>query len=96
MNVAYLENRSTTTRIDPYSPTLGNPEIQSMETLSQGLWGTGKGSNSPIGLSRSMLVNEACLEHRHACSASNIPFQARPTCDASQDGQPIECHGTLL
>lgn len=25
MKVAYLENRSTTTRMDPYSPTLGSP-----------------------------------------------------------------------
>ena len=41
MNVAYLENLSTTTMIDPNPSTLGKAEIKSMEMLSQGLPGIG-------------------------------------------------------
>lgn len=47
MNVAYLENLSTTTMIDPNPSTLGKAEIKSMEMLSQGLPGIGRGSNRP-------------------------------------------------
>ena len=47
MNVAYLENLSTTTMIDPNPSTLGKAEIKSMEMLSQGLPGIGRGSDRP-------------------------------------------------
>lgn len=41
INVAYLENLSTTTLIDSNPSTLGKAEIKSMEMLSQGLPGIG-------------------------------------------------------
>lgn len=56
MKIPYFEKRYTTTRIDPISPTLGNAERKSMETLSQGLSGIGSGSSSPAGFARSVLV----------------------------------------
>lgn len=44
MKVAYLENLSTTTMIDPYPSDLGKQVMKSIETLSHGLSGIGKGS----------------------------------------------------
>ena len=39
---------STTTKMDPHSSIFGKLEIQSIDKLSKGLLGTGKGSNNPM------------------------------------------------
>ncbi|MED6177272.1 hypothetical protein PIB30_096592, partial [Stylosanthes scabra] len=43
INVAYFENRSTITRIEPNPSDFGKAEIKSRDTLSQGLSGEGRG-----------------------------------------------------
>ena len=49
MKVAYLENQSTTTMMEPNPSDIGNTEMKFIETLSQGWFRVGKGSNNPLG-----------------------------------------------
>ena len=46
INTEYLENLSTITKIDLKSQTFGNLVMKSMEMLSQGFFGMGRGCNN--------------------------------------------------
>ena len=49
MKVAYLENMSTITMMLPHPSDLGRQVIKSMEILSYGFFGAGRGSRRPAG-----------------------------------------------
>ena len=57
MNNEYLENRSTTTKMDLHSWALGNPEMKSMEALCHGFSGMGRGCSNPTIFFFSILSN---------------------------------------
>lgn len=52
MKVPYLENRSTTTMIDPSPSTLGRAEMKSIDMLAHGLSGTGSVSHITLTLNQ--------------------------------------------
>ena len=72
MKVAYFENRSMISKMASRSPTFWRCVIQSMDTLSHGLVGTGKGSRSPATFAFSIL---SCWQMRHVfvyCMTSSL------------------------
>lgn len=104
MNVAYLENLSTTTMIDPNTSTLGKAEIKSMEMLSQGLPGIGL-----VGVPTGLLVSGGlpCLVGKQgrflrtplpllSYGAKSLLLRVGLRYAAALGVLPTSCHGILL
>ncbi|GAA0147440.1 hypothetical protein LIER_07139 [Lithospermum erythrorhizon] len=62
ISVPYLDNRYTTTKIEPHPLDIRKAEMKSIDMLSYEHSRTGKGSNNPAGLDCSTL---SCWHTRH-------------------------------
>ncbi|MFS7993515.1 hypothetical protein Hanom_Chr12g01095061 [Helianthus anomalus] len=74
MNVPYLENLSTTTMMLPDPSDFGKQVMKSIEMLSQGPFGIGKGSNKPLGWCCSIL---SCWQTKQVCTYASTSSAIR-------------------
>ena len=90
MNEPYLEKRSTTSITEPQPSNLGWADMKSIETLSHGLSGIGKGSNNPADTQG----KSSCRPRYHpACEANNMSPQGVPSSFESLGGRPTSNRG---